>query len=718
MNNFISLHSLCFVFLFIAFTPLGFAAPANDHLANATLIDTLPFNQQQNTAGANNETSEVLPTCLNNGQASVWYQYTATSEQTVVFNTFGSDYDTALSVWNGNSHPLTPISCNDDSSNVKQSQVQVALQAGTTYYINVSGYQRETGTLNLTALEVKPLANDNLANAIVITPDANNTYSYTQTTQGATQEENEDISLCNINSQRSVWYQYTPSEDQRPVFDTVGSDYNTVLSIWSGAGYPLEEILCNDNNNGPQSQLRVSLTAGETYYLKVAVVPSNSGGSLVEESGLLVLNMSMPPDNDLLANAIQIEEPFPYTNTQNTAGATMEFVEMFPTCTLNANSSVWYLFVPTTDYSNVSFSTFGSGYDTVLSIWEGDDHPLTELACNDNASLIGVEQSNASQITIPLNENLTYYIDVGGVDNAAGKLTLRVEEGELDFKIISQPAGKTIASCQTATLTADVGNQSNGEPIDMTVNPIGSQWETNIALPFVYKWYQGNSGDDTMLVAEIKNDTVFTTPQLIENMNYWVRITNPTGTIDSETAIVTVDKNSGNCEDIATINDDDETDNNGSDTPQLSDTNGVGIDVNGSPVSTTAHFVGRVTKSLEEQKHLSIVKQADKIFAAFTITVDPNHVDEIAEILMVGGYTQNLITNFYMRDVSDWTLWDVNMVNLEEAEVYNLLPENLYVSVFEGSLDGLPGNFAVYVGYRLTNGSIFYIAEPITFTVK
>jgi hypothetical protein len=76
MKQFISLHSIGLAVLLLAFTPLGFAAPANDNLAAATAIDTLPFTVQQNTTDATNEPSEQLPACLNDGTASVWYQYT------------------------------------------------------------------------------------------------------------------------------------------------------------------------------------------------------------------------------------------------------------------------------------------------------------------------------------------------------------------------------------------------------------------------------------------------------------------------------------------------------------------------------------------------------------------------------------------------------------------------------------------------------------------
>ncbi|GEM_PF-779322 len=684
------------IILSMLFTPLGLAAaPANDNLAAALNIETLPYTHQQDTSGASNEAAEIRPQCLNEAGASVWYQYTATDNQTLVFDSFGSDYDTVLSVWSGTTHPLTAVACNDDNNNRSQSQLIVETEENTTYYINISGYNGETGSVVLNAKQANPLTNDNLADAIEITLDAGlSSYRNTQLTQGATNEPDERVSDCNEKNSASVWYQYTPTTDQRAVFDTAGSDYNTVLSIWEGDQHPLtEEVLCNDDNSGPQSQVGVELAAGTTYYINISAAETG-GGSLLEETGLLVLNLTLPPTNDYLANAIEIEEPLPYTNTQNTGGATIEIDELFPSCVPDAGASVWYFLKPSTDYNNVTFSTAGSGYDTVLSIWQGTEHPLTELenACNDNA--IVTEQSLSSQITIPLTENLTYYIDVGGVDNGTGHLILRIEEGETDFTLASQPQDKSIEECQTATLVVNLNNR-DGEAIEITDDPIGSQWETNIALPFIYQWYQGESGDDSTLIADIENNPVFITKPLRETTQYWVRITNPTGTIDSETVTVTVAENTSN--------------------------NGTGVDAEGNSLSTEAHFVGLVTNSLGGDENVPVVSQDDTVFVTFTIKVDTNHIGQPADIFTVGKYTTaDDIIHYFMRNGDEWISWDrKNIADLAIADQQETLLGCINIPVFDGHLKNMPGDFTAYVGYRLSNGELYFNGEPvINFTVE
>ncbi|MBE9562323.1 MAG: hypothetical protein IMF12_05620 [Proteobacteria bacterium] len=668
--------------------PISMAAPDNDDLANATDITLLPTSLQQDSTDATNETNEASPTCLSNEpNPGVWFKYTASASQTVVFDTFGTDYDTTLSIWKNNEHPLIPMDCNDDHSNLKQSLLNVELETGITYYINVGGYNGTNGNLTFNAKLVDTLTNDNLADALTVIPNADLTYSNTQTTKSATNETGEKIASCNQNgAESSVWYKYSPSADQRTVFNTSGSDYNTVLSIWTGASHPLAEIICNDDNGGPLSQIATDLTAGETYYINIAK-GKTSPGLLSEDTGLLTLNMDVPPANDNIANAISISETFPYTNIQNTGGATMENNEVNPSCTSNTDASVWYLFNPSSDHDNVTFSIPNASFDAALSVWQGSELPLDELACSDNA--ITPSQTVESQVTIPLKANTDYYVDINGVDGESGTVTLQIETGKIDFAIATQPQSQTIGGCQNTTL-AVVLNNSEGKIIETTDDPVGNQWKTEVTLPFTYQWYQGEAGDDSNLIAEVENNPVVSVNPTITS-NYWVRITNPTGSIDSQTTTITTDEN---------IN------------------NGAGLDVTGSSLPTKAHFCGSVTESLQSKVNLNSITQQDNAVIRFTINVDPQHIDITADVLMLGVYSNANITQYYMRNGSNWELWDGNIANFAAAQSEFKLSENFEIVIYDGLLAGLPGNFEVYAGYRFENGGIFYSGDSIKFTVK
>ena len=81
--------------------------------------------------------------------------------------------------------------------------------------------------------------------------------------------------------------------------------------------------------------------------------------------------------------------------------------------------------------------------------------------------------------------------------------------------ITTQPASQTIANGQTATLTVAASGGS-----------------------LAYQWYQGTTGNISAPAGT--NSNSFTTPALTATTSYWVRVTNPFGTADSNTAVVTV----------------------------------------------------------------------------------------------------------------------------------------------------------------------------------
>lgn len=85
--------------------------------------------------------------------------------------------------------------------------------------------------------------------------------------------------------------------------------------------------------------------------------------------------------------------------------------------------------------------------------------------------------------------------------------------------ITTQPASQAINPGQTATL-----------------NVIA----TNIA-PLSYQWFQGQSGDASAPIAGA-NSSSFTTPALSVATSYWVLVSNIAGSVDSNTATVTMNQ--------------------------------------------------------------------------------------------------------------------------------------------------------------------------------
>lgn len=83
--------------------------------------------------------------------------------------------------------------------------------------------------------------------------------------------------------------------------------------------------------------------------------------------------------------------------------------------------------------------------------------------------------------------------------------------------VVTQPLSQPVVEGQTATLSVTVCGASN----------------------LVYQWYLGGSGTTAVPIVGPTTAT-FTTPPLTATTSYWVRITNSSGSTDSQTATVTV----------------------------------------------------------------------------------------------------------------------------------------------------------------------------------
>jgi hypothetical protein len=127
-------------------------APGHDSCGDATSISPLPYTDTAMTTGATTDPQDPIPSCGNHSRArSVWYRFTAPGTAvTVTANTFGSDYDTILSVYEGPCESLSavPGGCNDDDlRDGAQSAVSFQARAGASYSFMVSAYDGDGGNL-------------------------------------------------------------------------------------------------------------------------------------------------------------------------------------------------------------------------------------------------------------------------------------------------------------------------------------------------------------------------------------------------------------------------------------------------------------------------------------------------------------------------------------------------------------------------------------------
>src|SRR5581483_5823325 len=161
----------------------------------------------------------------------------------------------------------------------------------------------------------------------------------------------------------------------------------------------------------------------------------------------LPISAAAPP-NDQCSGAIVVTDDN-YVNTQSTTTATSNN-DPTPTCVAGFGNGVWYEFTAGAN-GQLEVDTADSDYDTGLAAYTGQCGALTEIACDDDDLLNGVE---TSRITISATNGVTYHFLAGGADDATGNLVFHLNFITQGPPVITmQPADQTVAVASNATFT-------------------------------------------------------------------------------------------------------------------------------------------------------------------------------------------------------------------------------------------------------------------------
>jgi pimeloyl-ACP methyl ester carboxylesterase len=126
------------------------SVPSNNNFASRETIGTAGGTVSGSNINATKESGEPAH-AGNGGGKSVWWTWTSSATGTAVISTVGSNFDTCLGVYTGNSvNALTVRAYDDDGGDNHTSQVNLNVTAGTTYQIAVDGYNGESGSIILT----------------------------------------------------------------------------------------------------------------------------------------------------------------------------------------------------------------------------------------------------------------------------------------------------------------------------------------------------------------------------------------------------------------------------------------------------------------------------------------------------------------------------------------------------------------------------------------
>ncbi len=367
-------------------------APIND--ARASAMDGGPGDYYGTTASA---TNDGTGTCgASSASPDVWYRYTPYSGETVTLSTFGSLYDTVLTVFDASG--TTELFCNDDAPSPYfslQSFVEFAPTPGATYLVRVSGFNNLTGPYVL-HVSGPDAANGLCSNALTIgTGTRVGSFQGLLATDGA--------SGCPHDEEPDLHYRFVaPTAGTLEVstcgtHDLFGIDTgpDTVLSLHSGCPVSAgNQLACNDDNFGActtdtsiirDSFASANVTAGQVVYIRVSRYSAFQGRKP------FLLNVGVRPANDDCSGATPIGNG---TFNGTLAGGTLDGSDA---CVGANESDVWYLYTAACT-GTLEVTTCGthdtggldSGVDTVVSLHSACPGSAgNQLACNDDSYLCG-----------------------------------------------------------------------------------------------------------------------------------------------------------------------------------------------------------------------------------------------------------------------------------------------------------------------------------------
>lgn len=151
------------------------------------------------------------------------------------------------------------------------------------------------------------------------------------------------------------------------------------------------------------------------------------------------------------------------------------------------------------------------------------------------------------------------------------------------------------------------------------------------------------------------------------------------------------------------------------------------VNTNGLPVKTTAICNGGISVkglAFEQEATLNLI---DPVLVQGTIKVDANHLEQLADLVVVAGYKppppDDAIEIFLMlNSLGQIQDWDLNIASLVAFRHSVTLPTTQIVNMYRGNFIA-PGTLRVYFGYRLLEGPasgtvVFNASQTINIVIK
>ena len=309
--------------------------------------------------------------------------------------------------------------CSWSSGPLSCTVVGLSSNVAHTFHVTGSNTTSTSSPSTVSDSVVVGLSNDSFSAAL---PLIGVSGAETDSNENATLETNEpdlDTSELDGSGGASVWYRYTPTQSGTFSIDTVGSDFDTVLTAYTGLTInALSRVTFNDDidyyNGVVTSAISVTVSANATYYFRVTSFGSTRGKITLNWSQ--TLNCPSSPLGDHFCAAIVRTGDTESTIIDN-SGYSIETDEPLATAA-STQASVWYSYAPLVDGA-LTLTVSNSSIDTVVSVFTGSaltnlvrPSGWTDVAGSDSSTPFNVMKDN------------TYYIRLASTNSSRGSSTL------------------------------------------------------------------------------------------------------------------------------------------------------------------------------------------------------------------------------------------------------------------------------------------------------
>ena len=212
----------------------------------------------------------------NDGGRSVWWSWVAPATAAVRIDTIGSDFDTVLAVYRGETvDALTLVACDLRSAGGGRSLLFFEAVQGAEYQIAIDGFNNGDAVASgHSLLRVQQFsegalhANDDFEQASPIAPPF---LSVLGSNIGATRQVGEPAHVKEPTG-HSVWWTWTAEWDGPVTVSTAESPLDTLLSVYTGTSLGTLSLVAENDDVDPgtvQSSVTFEALAGVTYRIAV-----------------------------------------------------------------------------------------------------------------------------------------------------------------------------------------------------------------------------------------------------------------------------------------------------------------------------------------------------------------------------------------------------------------------------------------------------------------